>query len=246
MKTSKALKNKVMDELLKILIPDSTPKRYERKFYISKMDAKEVECLIKIHPSAFSEIFHERFVNNIYLDSVGLKHYFDNIDGNNRRYKIRFRWYGNLLGHVGNPVLEVKVKENLVGFKLRYPFGSFEVGPELSMEEIGKVCKHAGLPDAMNEILRGMNFSLLNRYRRKYFLSADKKYRITIDSDLGYYSLAKRGNTFLNKNSDVTGVVVELKYDTTIDDEAKFITHYFPFRLSRMSKYVSGVESFCY
>ena len=44
--------------------------RYERKFFISQLTKFEVESMIRIHPAVFSEIYHKRFVNNIYFDTV--------------------------------------------------------------------------------------------------------------------------------------------------------------------------------
>ena len=52
--------------------------RYERKFIISNTDEKKIEHYIKLHPKIFSEIYHERYVNNIYFDSLQLQNYFDN------------------------------------------------------------------------------------------------------------------------------------------------------------------------
>ena len=40
---------------------------------------------------------------------------------------------------------------------------------------------------------------MLNGYRRKYFISADKMYRITIDTEQGYYKIGKRNNYFMKK-----------------------------------------------
>ena len=54
------------------MIPAPVPKnkfRYERKFLIQDATRSEVERSIKLHPALFSEIFHERSVNNIYFDS---------------------------------------------------------------------------------------------------------------------------------------------------------------------------------
>ena len=42
--------------------------RYERKFVVSDMDYAAVEQAVRNHPAAFSEIFHRRYINNIYLD----------------------------------------------------------------------------------------------------------------------------------------------------------------------------------
>ena len=46
--------------------------RFERKFLISQMSEPEIEAVVKSHPAMFSEIYHERHVNNIYFDSLDI------------------------------------------------------------------------------------------------------------------------------------------------------------------------------
>jgi hypothetical protein len=38
--------------------------------------------------------------------------------------------------------------------------------------------------------------------------------------------------------------ILELKYDHEQDEEAGFITNHLPFRMTKSSKYVMGIESF--
>ena len=84
---------------------------------------------------------------------------------------------------------------------------------------------------------------LLNRYRRKYFQSFDKNYRITIDKNLSYYKINKHTNNFLNKSVDHLSKIVELKYHSSKDSYAEAIVSSLPFRLNKNSKYVNGLES---
>ena len=51
-----------------------------------------------------------------------------------------------------------------------------------------------------------------------------------------------KDNNFLSKIKDSRGIVVELKYPSLLDSKAVRIIDHFPFRLSRMSKYISGIE----
>ena len=84
--------------------------------------------------------------------------------------------------------------------------------------------------------------SLLNRYLRKYYESCDGKYRITVDTDQSFYLVNSHGNFFLNKIADNNTVILELKYNHDYDSGASYITTKFPFRLTKSSKYVTGVE----
>ena len=107
-----------------ILNPESF--RYERKFLISQLSRHEIESIIRLHPAAFSEIYHQRFVNNIYFDTVGLSAYKDNLTGISDRLKVRIRWYGDLFCLIEEPFLELKIKRGFLGGKLRFPLASFQ------------------------------------------------------------------------------------------------------------------------
>jgi hypothetical protein len=85
--------------------------------------------------------------------------------------------------------------------------------------------------------------TLLNCYSRKYFLSANNDFRITIDFDLLYYKIESQRNNFNRKPSADENKIVELKYNLENDKFANAITTQFPFRLNKNSKYVNGVNS---
>jgi len=54
---------------------------------------------------------------------------------------------------------------------------------------------------------------LVNRYHRRYFISADRVFRITVDSRLRFHGLQRFRNEFLHCHQLHGGVVMELKYD---------------------------------
>jgi len=216
--------------------------RYERKFNIEGRTAEEVEAMIRFHPATFSEIFHERVVNNIYFDSFNMRHYFDNVNGANMRLKMRIRWYGDLFGTVEEPVLELKLKHNLHVGKLLYPLKEFVMDAGFSINDIRRVFAESSISEAIRPHLSELNFSLLNSYTRKYFLSSDRNYRVTVDRDVMAYGLSPHENRFLRRVVNRTGVILELKYNKAQDESADCITNYFPFRMTRSSKYVNGLE----
>lgn len=216
--------------------------RYERKFFIEELTREEVESIIKLHPAIFREIYQERTVNNIYFDSFNLQHYFDNINGVDRRLKVRIRWYGDLFGFVENPALELKIKHNLHVSKLLYSLKSFILDDNFSIDIIRKALKETSLPDSLKLHLAELDFSLLNSYNRKYFLSSDRKYRLTTDSDMKVYKLLPYKNNFLDNTIDSTNIILELKYNMLQDKFVDIITNYFPFRITRNSKYVEGIR----
>jgi len=215
--------------------------RYERKFFIESLNENEIETLIFTHPAVFREIYYRRRINNIYFDTFSREHYFDNVDGADKRLKVRLRWYGNIFGEIKKPVLEVKLKHNLHVGKLVYPITSFTLDEKFSLDEIQKTFREARLSEALKLHLAGIEFSLLNSYSRKYFLSADRNYRITVDTGMEAYKILSSRNTFLSKEIDRINVILELKYNKAQDEHVDEITNFFPLRMTRSSKYVDGI-----
>jgi len=220
--------------------------RYERKSFVSSLSRHEIEALVKGHPAMFIEAYSPRYVNNIYFDTPNMDHYFANVDGVSNRLKVRIRWYGNLFGTVEKPVLELKIKKGMLGGKLEYPLTSFTLNHELSRTDIRESLESSSLPENLNEYLKSLNFALLNRYYRKYFVSADKKFRITLDYDLEYYRINPNINYFFNKRVDDENTVFELKYNENEDNVAENIMNLFPLRVTKNSKYVSGIDEMAF
>lgn len=218
--------------------------RYERKFFITEATKQEVEAIINLHPAMFREIFYERFVNNIYLDSFDLKNYFDNEAGAGQRCKARIRWYGDFLGFVQNPTLELKIKNNSLGAKAAYPLAGFMMDDNFSYDSFEKVFQESQIPDWLKTELKIMDTSLFNRYKRRYFQSFNKAFRFTVDSEIQCFKPQSGSNTFLNNWTDYDSIILELKYKRDEDDAAQNITNFLPFRMTKSSKYISGIEKF--
>lgn len=214
--------------------------RYERKFFISGLTHAEVESIVRYHPAMFSEIYHQRYVNNIYFDTATFSCFLDNVIGSTNRAKFRIRWYGDIFTFIKDPILELKIKNGLLGRKKRYPLVPFSLDSSFDSRVIGRIIADSDLPDLVQDALKSSNPVLLNRYSRRYFSSADGRYRITIDTDQEFYWIGRRNNSFLNKVKNDIDVILELKYDEDADDTASYIANHFPFRLTKSSKYVSG------
>jgi hypothetical protein len=172
--------------------------------------------------------------------------HYDSECGTSQRVKVRIRWYDRLFGIIEKPVLELKVKDNQLGSKISYPLIPFMLDSNVSINSFIDVFKHSNIPDVIREELASMHIVLLNHYSRKYFQSADRKYRLTVDWDMEYYVMDNVHNSFGNKKLDHFNTVLELKYSDDNDDGASDITNYFPFRLSKNSKYVVGIDSLFY
>ena len=158
--------------------------RCERKFLVGDLSVDELENIILHHPAIFRPVFSERFVNNIYFDSLEFISYHQSIEGLDQRKKVRVRWYGDLSGPIKNPVLETKKKWGNVGKKETRPLSSFEFEDFFSEAEALDLNKKVPLNENLKKDLYFLEAKLINRYNRKYFLSANGRYRITLDFNM--------------------------------------------------------------
>jgi hypothetical protein len=83
--------------------------------------------------------------------------------------------------------------------------------------------------------------TLLNSYSRKYFLSCDGKFRITLDDKQLFYNLYEQKRP-KNRTTDNESVIMELKYSQDEEPKSNVITTRLPFRLTKSSKYVTGIQ----
>lgn len=232
----------MLNEIVHNKIQSSEKFRYERKAVVSGMSMHELESVVKLHPAIFTEVHSPRYINNIYLDTCNMSNYFDNVNGLNKRLKTRIRWYGNLFGLIESPILEFKIKRGFLGEKICFPINSFYLNRKYSLEKQQQIFIESDIPYVFLEYLKSLRFTLLNRYYRKYFESADHRFRITIDSGMEYYRLASSDNSFNEKKVDHEVCILELKYSEENDDIAYLFFNYFPFRSTKSSKYATGIE----
>lgn len=218
--------------------------RYERKFLLEGYEPAQVRALVLSHPAMFLEPFPPRYVNNIYFDTAWMEHYENNISGSPNRGKVRLRWYHDLTGKITDGTLEFKNKRGWVGWKESYPFPEFRFDAAMTYAELQAVIRNSELPAAVIERLCGYSVSLVNRYRREYYATVDNHFRITLDTDLSYYRIGRLSNSLFACSVDHGVIVVELKYGSEDELQAQRIASWFPFRLTRSSKYVRGVEYF--
>ena len=216
--------------------------RCERKFLIDDLSAQDIEEIILLHPALFSPIYCERFVNNIYFDNLELLSYYETDNGTTPRKKVRVRWYGDLAGQISKPVLEIKKKSGIVGKKECHSLPGFFLDKFFPRGGVWGAAGNTTSDEGFKNELALLEPTLVNRYTRKYFLSADGYYRITLDSNIIFFRTGPL-LPMLSANALVEPYrVVELKYDHTKDGEAFGITNHLPFRLTKSSKYVLGIS----
>jgi hypothetical protein len=171
-----------------------------------------------------------------------MENYLDNVSGVGERRKVRVRWYGDLFGHVEKPALEFKMKSGLVGIKHIYPFAPFSLDDHFCHRYFQQVLRKADLSEHVKLYLRELNVVLCNRYYRWYFATRDGRFRVTVDAEMTFYQVKKARNRFVHKHVDHNHIVLELKYERPLDVQAGRVSGFFPFSVSKNSKYVTGIE----
>ncbi|HEY9173522.1 MAG TPA: VTC domain-containing protein, partial [Verrucomicrobiae bacterium] len=98
------------------------------------------------------------------------------------------------------------------------------------------------LPPILRSTLRHLEPALFNRYQRHYFLSRDGKFRLTVDSGLQSVGVQPNSRAVAFSLPAARTVLIELKFGLDSAEDAALVTGTFPFRITRFSKYVVGIE----
>ena len=216
--------------------------RFERKFIIPFRLTYSIEEVLKSNSALMRKIFYPRFVNNIYFDNPSFRFYFENIDGVCERMKMRIRWYGNMKGEIKKPVLELKQKNGLTGSKSFFTIPSFNINDIYNPGFLSYLFKKTNLDMRKKILMLSLKPTLINRYQRKYFLSFDQKFRVTLDHHLKYYPVSSPEQLSSCGLKDSLSMIMELKYSPIYQLESNNITQEFPFRVIKNSKYVRGIQ----
>lgn len=216
--------------------------RYERKFMVDQLDVFQVRAMVKRHPGMFYEPYPPRYVNNLYLDTKGMDNYFANVNGVGERRKVRIRWYEELFQDIEKPVLEFKFKRGLVGTKRAYRIAPFSLDHRFDHRYCQEILRQTDLPAHVMYHMLELNVVLCNRYHRYYFATRDQRFRVTLDTEMTFYQVKRANNRFVHKHADYKHIIVELKYLEPMDMEAQRVAGFFPFNVTKSSKYVTGIE----
>jgi SPX domain protein involved in polyphosphate accumulation len=209
------------------------PMRYERKYKMYNFTTDIILQAIKLHPESFTKIYPDRQINNIYFDTSTLSTYWDNVNGVASRKKYRVRWYGENVQEIIKPHFEVKMRVNELGTKRVTRIDDFDLDNLRFLTRIINELKDS--PGRLQPVL-------MNSYNRSYFGTKDNKFRVTVDSNIRYFSMMFAQRFTRYTVQDFNAIVVEMKYDREDDNDTDRITQHFPFRQTKSSKYVTGVQ----
>ncbi len=210
--------------------------RYERKFRVEADEASVAEVLAAVQglPALFRPAYPDRWVNSLYLDTPDRQAFHANAAGLAERAKPRIRWYGKTASVAPDAParLEVKRRHGLVGTKELVPLPHWPPAPGRSAWP-QYVRQHPWLRQHPE-----LEPVVLISYLRTYLVSADGRFRLTLDRNLRYApALPDLRATTPSAFITDPALVLELKYPLTAADDAPSL----PFRLTRNSKYVLAV-----
>ena len=223
--------------------------RFELKYLLHHSQAREL--FSRIGPQIESDANAGRDgwykISSLYYDSPGLRCYWEKIDGEKFRRKVRVRTYGEVPDAA---FVEIKQRYNLSVQKrrCRYPFaeaqdymrriedGSYEGGADEVLDEVFVLTQTQRLePKIVISYQRAAFFDL---YRRDL--------RITLDRNLRCRSLSKeldrhrtRGRHFL----PITHMVLEVKFNESMPRWLCTALNAQDLQIQRISKYCLGIEA---
>ncbi len=217
--------------------------RRELKIAIDGEDLPWARSLVRMHPAAFRATYPGRWNNNVYFDSPSLQNYEENVAGIANRRKIRLRWYGDLEGG-STPVLELKLRKNGWGWKIRYSIDSLDGIAGRPWGEILSRLTQSMDPGDRPAIEEDRVPVLVNRYYREYYRSAWDECDLTVDAYYRFFDQRSTSEPNLTRPVPTArAMVIELKFPTGSEEAVREIAASFPFRLTKSSKYVIGVQS---
>lgn len=223
---------------------DEANRRFERKFVVAAVNLHDLLIRLRLHSAMFRQIYADRWVNNVYFDTFARDAFHCSVDGIAARHKLRIRWYGALAEHPVDPAFELKVKRGLLGWKFRYPLEGFALnraGLRRAAACVRIEHPHGQLHLAL---LKQSTPVLINRYKRSYLVSFDRRFRITLDA---HHSVRDVDSLYtgwhtLGALAGPGPIIMELKYAEQDDEAVDRITRELPYRLAKSSKYVDGLS----
>lgn len=204
--------------------------RYEIKYEVAEYASDFIRNAVFVHPSSFLEAFPDRQVHNIYFDTMDLDFFYQNINGDPDRRKIRLRWYDR--NYPGKDArLEIKCKQRELGWK-----EITNVDQDLSDMSLGEITEYV---NDVSKPGQQLDASLINNYSRSYYESFDRKFRLTLDKNISFKQpdliAFEGGNIVLNTT------VLEIKFEEKEMEYFEDVNRYFPFRQTKYSKYSNGL-----
>lgn len=206
--------------------------RFERKFVVNTLDKNQLINFLKFSKLNFIKQYDDRQVNSIYFDDNLKSSFYENLDGNNNKKKIRLRWYGNQK-KISNLRLEIKNKIGNLNYK---KISKINI---LKPIYFNKKFINNKIYDILKKKINRFNFSPISsvHYLRTYFISANMPVRATIDTNISYINF--KNSYDIQKFSK--NMILEIKYPKDFDTHLRFYFKNLKLRVTKNSKYINSI-----
>lgn len=208
--------------------------RYERKWKVPSNQFVFLNRALRESKFSFKEHFKERWVNSIYFDDMFNKSIYQNLDGIQKKCKVRLRWYGNK-NIITNPNIEIKKKNGFTVLKEKTKIVSNKkkITKNVLLDLTFKLKKKYPILLAFNPVS-------YTHYLRYYYISQDQKVRATIDKNISYRKINNFTGSFSVKKDE--NIILELKYGRDHDTVVRnSFSKKNKLRLSRNSKFINSL-----
>ena len=208
--------------------------RFERKWKIPSDKFLNLDKALKNSKFSFNKQFEKRWVNSIYFDDMFNNSIYQNLDGIQKKYKVRIRWYGDK-NIIKNPTIEIKKKYGFIVLKDKKKINSIhdKISKQMLLNLANRLKKK--IP-----ILISFKPVSFTHYLRFYYISKDNKIRATIDKNISYKKINSFSDTFPIKYDN--NIILELKYNKNDDYLVrKSFSNKNKLRISRNSKFINSI-----
>ena len=212
--------------------------RFEKKFIVNPVYYDRIINSFEL--GGWTKIFSKRRVNNIYLDSINSKSYYECKNGDLKKTKYRIRWYGNTFPNkkIADPCfLETKIKSNDLNRKIIRPLGDIEIYLKQSYSQLNKKIfskLSKKIPEREFICIENYIIQFISCYDREYYMDNTNKIRLTIDRNQKYFKV----DPIIKNEEQINSIVIELKYSSNED----FKNFSLRTNLTHNSKYQNGID----
>jgi len=215
--------------------------RIERKYFFKRSDLNQLSLDLKV----ICENINKYKVTSIYFDNVHEYSYFQKIDGDKDKIKIRARYYNDSYDYIN---LEAKIKHSDKSYKLK---------AKLTEQELLLLLKNNFIDvhnkDMSDDISRiyyyykyyGMQRNINIEYKRiEMKLKHQDKIRLTIDYDIfsSINAFTANGSNKLRCIAQELCVLEIKSDDGNVDGYMKFILEKYKMKNEAISKYALGLQ----
>lgn len=224
----------------------SSTERTEIKFALSRADLGKVERILEVNCRRVSYRDRTSRVSSLYFDDHRLSACHENGDGASPRSKVRLRWYDAPFPEA-ELFFEIKRRRGQASSKDRFALPLARPFEEGTVRETAMNLSRLLPPASSEAFLARPEAIVIVEYERQYFEAPGGNLRITLDSDLVFFSQLGRlhpSRRFPHHVRDVVILEVKSPFENVAsDDPLRELLHPLSPRVTRSSKYVLGCQA---